>query len=175
MPRGIPNPTRIHNGVREKLCTGPSHDVPMFLSVQNFYKHHKQYKPWCKDCDRLYRSMKMGVELNPWIPYRMIEFAILELVRRLGKYETARRIGVTGEQVWNYLHGRTRYVKKRTATKIIVELHKAREINEVRHKDSIHHGSSQRGRVVRVPKKYKDYYISHGDKDNDYKRKERST
>lgn len=133
------------DGVKHKLCTGPSHRVGKFIPVDNFYvRGNGVIRPWCKFCEG------SGKGTEPMVRYKNVQFAVDELISRLGKAETARRIEIKYGTLWAWLHGQREYVHRRTARRIIRALIFARSRKEVRHRLSIRHGSNMRGHRERV-------------------------
>jgi len=90
--------------------------------------------------------------------FKPIVFSWLEgIVDRVGKAEAARLIGVAKSQVSKYYHNPPLKVQKQTARAIYQVLKLLQESDVKIHKDSIHHGSVERGKVAKRPARYGEY------------------
>jgi hypothetical protein len=97
------------------------------------------------------------------VPLTKIRPFIIEGVNRVGKMEFCRRTGMSQGQLYKYQHGRVEHVYKRVAKRILLEVISMRRKNEVRHRDSIAHGASVRGKSEREIESVRDYYNYNGD------------
>jgi hypothetical protein len=73
--------------------------------------------------------------------------------------------------MWGWVHHPPPNVHRRSARRIVLALHEARQRNEVRHRLSIFHGSTMRGKPERPVTRSRDLYKPHGDGDNQGKRR----
>lgn len=163
-------PTRRVVGVIERLCRGPLHPRGEWLPESAFYSFITNYgklytRKVCKECYNR-RRRPYG-----WVRYQRIAFVAEELVNRLGFMEATRRANIAPSTLRKYLRGESRYVYRPTARRLICALHEARKNNEVRHRASIHHGSTMRGKKERIPRERKDLYRPHGDDYSEAKRR----
>lgn len=137
------------NGVKHKLCTGPAHREGKFVPISNYFMRGDDKttpRAQCKQCESIQRgSEKM-------MPYSEIQFAVNELIYRLGKAETARRLGIKAHTLSSWTNGSRRSIHRRNARAIISTLAEVRAKGEVRHKKSIKHGASARGKEERQPR-----------------------
>jgi len=141
-------------GVEHKLCTGPGHPEGKFVPTTNFFLRgddKTKLRPQCKHCE----SIHAGAEQS--VPYSEIKFAVNELIFRLGKAETARRIGVRANTLWEWTNGKRKSVHRKNAKAIITALAEARANGEARHRKSIKHGAAARGREERVPVRHGEF------------------
>ena len=154
---------RVIDGIPHKLCSGPSHDKPTWLPFDQFYNNflpnHSAdgIRGTCKTCD----ALRAGHP--PMVEYKKVEFAILELVHRLGINETCRRIPIGNSTMWKYRNKKTKFVHRATAERILNTLHVVRQNGDVRHRKSILHGAISRGREEKIPKYTRDYYRTQTD------------
>jgi len=151
-----------------KFCRGPLHRDGAWICVDDFYLNKSKskqgkgiYRSHCKRCENFYHYGKM----NWLVPREQIEFAVEELIRKLGTVETARRLGRTGTWMRLFKHGEIRRVQYRTAEVILRTLFEVRKTGEVRHRLSIKHGAAARGRAERKPSQPRDFYKVTGDLD----------
>jgi len=148
---------KIMDGDKYKLCTGPLHRSGRYVRVHDgfytrTYKGKKQPRPECKECE----AFRSGSERM--VPLSRVRFALEELVNRVGKAEAGRQIGIPQQHVWKLINGHTRRVQRKTAARILVALKRARDANLLRHRDSILHGASMRGRPEKTVTRRKDLY-----------------
>jgi hypothetical protein len=106
------------------------------------------------------------------VPISRVQFALVELERRLGRNETCRRIGVADSFLLRLKDQRN--IQRVTAEKILIALREVRQEGIVRHRDSIRHGAYLRGRTEKVPTGYSDFYSFASDADNERKRQSRT-
>jgi hypothetical protein len=155
-------------GVLYKRCAGPAHDKPTWLPATNKYFYFTRrgtYYNRCRLC--VVWSYAEIPEDAGFIPVDKVIPFFKEAVFRVGKMETCRRIQLTDKRLRQILGGESQFVKKATFKRLMIELVSMRRKNEVRHKDSIRHGASMRGRTERVPINRRDFYHPHGDEDNE--------
>jgi hypothetical protein len=156
-PRHAVLPLRRIDGVLHKKCRGRTHKDGAWLPITEFWmvksgKGKGNPRSQCKDCEYALKGARQS------IPYLKIRFAIEELVHRLGKMETCRRIGISQPHLRNLLRGKLDRVQYATAQNALKALAIARNNNEKRHRKSIKHGASQRGRIERIPNEQNDFY-----------------
>lgn len=145
---------KTYGGVKHKLCTGPGHREGKFVPLSNFFlRYDKPGVPrsQCKHCESIHQGSEQRVA------YSEIKFAVNELIFRVGKAEAARRIGIKPATMWEWTKGRRDFIQRRKARAVITALAEARASNEARHKKSIRHGASLRGRKEKVPQRYQDF------------------
>lgn len=166
------------NGVKHKLCSGPGHDEPTWLPATDkyYYRHGSDHaaRPnalfsQCRLCVNWTKVKSPG--LQGWVPASVARPFFLEAVRRVGIAEVARRMGVSDSTVALIVREKRQYVQKRTLRTLMLELISMRRKGEVWHRDTILHGSQLRGHTVKKPTERHDYYTSHGDDDNERRRK----
>jgi hypothetical protein len=141
-----------------KRCNGPLHKGK-YVPLSEFWYHKsgkRKGKPFsqCIDCENF---NKFGDTAHGLVDYASVKFIFDELVYRIGKTETTRRIGVSA----NFFYRRQRdshiRIRKATVARAMIELKKCRENQEARHRKSIRHGAKERGRKERVPVKRGEY------------------
>lgn len=159
---------KLIDGVLHKKCHGPLHDSWVWLPFSAFWIRESGLpRGSCIACENVRRGHEQMVEVA------RIEFAVQELVRRLGKRETERRVGVSKSYITFLLEGKFKRVKRTTARRIISALNEVRQNDEVRHKDSIRYGAHLRGRAEKIPKHKSEFYRPTGDNDNAFRRQQR--
>lgn len=166
---------RVIDGVQHKLCRGPLHEAGgALLPLQSFWtikRGPRAGKPFsrCVECERVVRGR--DPKTSGVIEISRVWWIFVELQRRLGKAEACRRIGVS-YNFWMRVE-REIYLRMRreTARRAIAALYEARANNEVRHKDSIRYGAYLRGRKEKIPTHRSHFYKTHGDSDNERRRK----
>jgi len=166
---------KIIGGIPHKLCSGPSHDRPTWVPYSEFWRNAKPnhsadgIKSQCKLCE----SHRVG---HPrMVEFQKIEFAVLELVNRLGINETSRRTNISLSSLWKYRHQRAKQVHRKTAEKLLSTLAEVRKNGSVRHVDSIKHGAILRGREEKIPSRHRDFYSKQADIETEQKRAHRRT
>jgi transposase-like protein len=162
---------KMIRGIDHKLCTGPLHREGEFIKVDDFYRRgNGKVRPQCKACEAYYLNSE------PLVSMASMQFAIRECIFRIGKAETARRLGIATKTVSGWISkspSRPKYIKRRNARALISLLTELRSTNEARHRASIKHGASARGRTERIPKRTKDFNGAN-DFENERKRKSRA-
>jgi hypothetical protein len=161
VPRGRPTPVSATG--RERLCHGPSHERPTWVPSWNFNIVNGRRWYECRDC---HAHRRRTVAPYSHVSFHRIEFAVTELIHRLGKSEAARRIGISKQQISHYANHSPRWVRRETALKILAALAQVRAEDLVRHKDSIHNGAYLRGRSEKKPTAKKHLYRRDGDEQN---------
>jgi hypothetical protein len=139
-PPGVPGNRRAHfqeiDGVMHKACYGRLHPEGKWLPLTKFHQRrwangNRGPRPNCKACD----SAAKGAEQQ--VPFKRVAWMLTELISRLGQAESARRIGVGHTTMWGWVHHPPPNVHRRSARRIVLALHEARQRNEVRHRLSI--------------------------------------
>lgn len=176
----------------KKLCKGPLHPLGKLVHVEDFYKRwrtdrkradgsfregHWELHYICKPCqshkDKTYRRSKKGVSELELVPRHRYDFAFEELVRKLGKAETVRRLGMSPTNFIPIHRKQRRRITRRTASRALMALAELRASGEVRHVDSIKHGSYLRGREEKTPQENNDFYSKQSDLESQQKRERR--
>ena len=174
--------TRKINGQEHKLCRGPTHLRPEWVPVTDFYPRSTRRDRAASQCKRcalwLTYHQRRGhppTAIIGWLPYKDYEFAVIELERRLGKREAARRCNISYGTWWKWRKGYTAQIQRISAVKLVNTLSEVRKNNEVRHRDSILHGAKARGKPEKVPKVREDYYHARvTGTETEYKRRKRA-
>lgn len=126
--KGIPrHPYSVKNGM--KLCRGPSHPPGgewLPATTKYFYVRKEgavgfQLYTGCKRC-RHWRQNKHTKVNTGWVEVREIHSFLMELVNRLGKRETAKRLRIGYHRFNRIYNGKQKHVQKRTAARMM-ELH----------------------------------------------------
>ena len=156
----------------EKRCNCPLHNGA-YVPLTNFNFHKNGWragKPFHQCRDGNYRARKASSwnGQSGFIPAGKVQFAWLELVRRLGPTEAARRCGFHPN--FNVRFKSQRVVRKRTAQRIFKVLAEVRANNEVRHAKSIRRGSAFRGEEERIPKRAHEFYYTLTDEEAERRR-----
>lgn len=142
-------------GIEHKLCTGPLHREGKFVKITDFWlRGNGRLRPQCKACEVSYLNSE------PLVPMQRIRFALDECIFRIGKAETARRLGVKGTRISEWIRkppNHQKFIKRRFARALITLLHELRRDEIARHRDSIRHGSAVRGRKEKTPKGKHDF------------------
>jgi hypothetical protein len=155
-----------------KRCNGPLHNgeqVP--LDEFWIFKIGKQKGKPLSRCIACRNFQKWGDLEHGLVEYRKIKFIFDELHNRIGKAETARRVGVSLSFFYRHRHGHYKMVRMRIAVSAVRVLQECRENGEVRNRRSIIHGAAARGRQERVVtelSKFTEYYNGHSDIRNEY-------
>jgi hypothetical protein len=149
------------------LCQGNYTSLTRFWFFKSGRRKGKPFSR-CRDC---LNYQRWGSTDHGWVPYNKIGFVFEELQFRLGKMETCRRIGVSINYFSRRLHEDRTRVNMNIARRAMLELMKCRENNEVRHKDSVHRGTTARGEKDRIPIREKDYYSTSYDYEKDQRGK----
>lgn len=162
-------------GELHKLCTGPGHDEPTWLPATEKYFHvrHSEYRDGqfvsrCRLCVNWEKLKSPGI--SGYVSLDIAHPFFLEAVNRVGHEEVARRIGMNPDNLRKILQKQRTYVQKRNLRKLMLELISMRRKGEVRHRDSIRHGSAKRGRSEKAPKNRIDFYSQASDEEAAYRR-----
>jgi hypothetical protein len=152
-----------------KLCKGPLHRAGVWVKFEDFTKRPDGMpRSQCRACESHHKGAEQQVDFRGkyqgWLD---------SCVNRLGIVETARRLQMTQEQIWVLRSRPPLKIRRRTARKILHLLNELNKTGEVRHKDSIRHGATQRGREERQVVYWNDYYRPHGDQQTGTKRSSR--
>jgi len=165
---------KVIDGVDHRTCTGPSHQEPTWLPLKNFNKKpNGQPRSTCRTCDSYQKNSEPLVDFT-------VQYAgwFEHVVNRLGVMEAARRLNISQSGLRNIRRNNPLKIKRRTARQIVSLVHELNGTNEVRHKDSIRHGSYLRGREEKTPTIKGDFYKRDGDEeknsDRERKRRQRS-
>lgn len=167
-----PNRYRTKNGQLLKRCVC----CRVFKDVSQFYwtSTRTTWFTHCKPCHNTRLAIKRYGSVNartvPWVQVRPF---FIELVNRVGRAETARRIGVARSMVTKYMTDPPIRVLRRTAEAILVQTQEARSRGEVRHRLSILSGAQLRGRPMRQVDPSRDLYRPHGDNNAEARQRER--
>lgn len=176
--RYLPN-TREIDGELHKCCYGPGHDEPTWLPATEKYfyigksgRYKGKLMSRCRLCANWKKLKSPGVQ--GLVPISKVRPFFIEGVHRVGKMEFARRVGMSHNGLRNILNSNgQRHVQKAVARRAMLEVISMRRKNEVRHRDSIQHGSLARGRQEKEVKIKQDLYVPHGDEDSEWKRRDR--
>lgn len=161
---------KIIDGIPHKLCNGPSHKKPTWVPFSDFYRNYSPNHSAdgiagvCKACE----GVRGGHPRQ--VPYKKVEFAIIELVNRLGVNETCRRVPISTTTLWKYRNKKSKQVHRGTAEKILQALSEVRSNGEIRHAHSIHHGASARGKEEKIPSRARDFYRKQTDIETEKRR-----
>lgn len=170
MPKGIDNPTTA----LEKMCRGPLHRDGVWKPKTEFrfLKKRGYFFSECRECERYRKAHrhKRPYKVFGYAYYERYAWVFIEIVRRIGKREACRRIPMSYNTLWKTSTGRQRKIQKETVRRALLLLQELRASGEVRHKDSIAHGSYLRGRPEKIPTARKDFYVKHGDDDTERRR-----
>lgn len=157
-----------------KRCMGPLHQgeyVPLKY-FWYFKKGPKKGKPFSR-CRACLNYQRYGDTMHGMVPFDKVKFIFDELTNRLGKAETVRRLEVSQ----NFFHRRKienyNNIRIGTVARAMEVLKECRENGIRRHKHSIRHGASARGREERVIEglgRTADFYNSRSDIQNEYGR-----
>jgi hypothetical protein len=167
-------PIQFIGGIAHKKCNGPLH-LGKFIPVTEFYEHKSPatdrgiYRPRCKRCEIRQRGYSGSL-----VKLSKVHFIFEELVNRIGRAETARRMGISSSNLTKIIGQRHTYVRHKNVTKAMRLLTEIRKTSEVRHRDSIINGSTRRGLPEKAITSRKDYYKPHGDEDSARRRKSRA-
>lgn len=165
---------RVIDGIQCRTCTGPSHSEIAWLPLKNFgSKPNGQPRSTCRACDSFQKNseplVNFTVQYAGWIEH---------IVNRLGVMEASRRLEISQSGLRRLRKGNPLKIKRRTARKIVALTHELNGTGEVRHRDSIVHGSYIRGREEKLPEKKGDFYKRDGDEekisDRERKRQQRA-
>jgi hypothetical protein len=129
-------------------------------------------KPFSR-CRACLNYQRFGDTMHGMVPYAKVKFIFDELTNRLGKAETVRRLGVSQNFFYRRKIGNYKYIRLATVAKAMVVLKECRENGTRRHKRSIRHGATARGREERVIEglgRTQDFYNSRSDLFNEYGR-----
>lgn len=147
---------RTIDGVLHKLCRGPLHPNGRFIPVSDYFVRPERKGRWrsrCIDCE----FARKGYERNIFVTQMWVNW-LDEIVSRVGVREGCRRMGLSPAWYRWFKRTKPKTMRKRTARKIVNTLRELRSQDIVRHRDSIHHGSAQRGHREKVPNHPRDYY-----------------
>lgn len=137
-----PTPKQVENGTYKlidnkwhKLCTGPAHDIPVYLPATDKYFHVRhtlkregEFMSRCRLCVN-WNKLKSPGE-SGLIAVEKIHPYYVEITNRIGIAELSRRSGVSDTHIQDVLMKRQATVQKRTLKKIMLELVSARRNHE---------------------------------------------
>lgn len=152
-----------------KRCMGYYHKGE-YVSLKYFYffkSGPKKGKPFAR-CRLCTYYKRYGNTEHGLILYDRVKFIFDELTNRLGKAETLRRIGVSRN--FFIRRGENKSIRAATVVRAMKVLQECRENDVRRHKRSIRHGATARGREEREIKglgHHSDFYNSHFDIHNE--------
>jgi bifunctional DNA-binding transcriptional regulator/antitoxin component of YhaV-PrlF toxin-antitoxin module len=135
---------------------------------RDFYNHNgtlDKRQSYCKNChNNIVQAARYGNhDGRGLVPFERIKPFLTELTHRIGKAETARRLGWGPGQMADAVNGRRKWVRKYNAKKILDLLKEVRANDEVWSRDTIKSGALKRGRTPRRPVDRRDYYKPTGD------------
>lgn len=171
--------------LKKKNCNGLLHTPGKMLPLDQFWhyksgRHKNQPYYICDACRKLKQNARAHARANhnpdlDLVPLKRYRWIFEEIVRKVGRTEAIRRLKGGPNLILSILDGRGGHksMRRGTVRKGIKVLAEIRANNELRHRDSIHHGSYLRGRIEKVPTDRKDLYMPHGDDDTEYRRKRR--
>lgn len=154
---------RINEGRRERICYGKSHPEGKWMPETSAYfprrkKGGMKFQSVCKQCSNLHHS-KLPPEYTKGVVPHASAVAIFEqIVLRLGKSETARRLGFTKKTMANILKGRTKTIRKENVKLAILLLDELQRTGEIRSKKDIHRGAHLRGKKELPPTNRGEFY-----------------
>lgn len=148
-PRGDIWAREIQQGLRKtKPCPGPFH-LGKELPLENFARRRSDdpnhLRSWCRECEGALRTKGGFQRRHGLVPLSRVKFVFIELVERIGRNETHRRLGISNTALWMIRGNRQKYVQKHTASLAINLLRNLREDNVVRSRRDIKRGASARG------------------------------
>jgi hypothetical protein len=158
----------------KKRCMGPLHQgeyVPLKY-FWHFKKGPRKGKPFAR-CRACLNYQRFGDTLHGMVPYAKVKFIFDELTNRLGKAETVRRLEVSPNFFYRRKIDNYKYIRIQTVARAMVVLKECRENDVRRHRRSIQHGATARGREERVIEglgRTEDFYNPHSDIFNEYSR-----
>lgn len=146
------------NGIQHKVCRGPNHpEGGAWVPLRDFYYHrgtHRNGKPFsrCINCENIPRLKNGPRRYSGLVSISRIRWIFRELERRLGKMETARRLGSSYNLF--YRLGKNRYIQKQTVARAISLLRELREQDYFRSPQSIHRGAHLRGEEEKIGRSF---------------------
>lgn len=130
------------------------------------------YKRTIPNGNQYFRSRCRLCELWRWggdiahglVPVTQVKHYFEEGIRKVGKVEFARRIGIAHDNLNKIVDGRRKNVRKETVRKCLIEIISIRRKGELRHKNSISRGSNLRGENEQEIRSFEDLYKPMQDK-----------
>jgi hypothetical protein len=166
---------KIIRGLQHQYCQGVLHPDGEWLPIGRFHEHTKRgkltHRRTCAECD------EASGKMVPFVPFKDRHKAWLRsIVNRLGTMESCRRLGVHNKTLrhWQSNSPPTR-LRRKHAKKIVLLMRELRVSGEVRHRDSIHYGSTKRGAPEKLVTQRRHLYRPHGDDDTANKRRRLTT
>lgn len=173
-PRKKPGVNTIRGNT--KRCNCPLHNGE-YVPLDQFW-YFKSGRMAGKPMARCIAGTRIQQGKDPgktgFVPLTRFKFVFRELESRIGRMETCRRAGISINFWMRMDRGIVTQARKQTMISLISVLREARAHDEVRHKDSIRHGASARGRKERKVEKKSDLNLPSGDDDAAIKRKYRA-
>jgi hypothetical protein len=128
--------------MRSKICTGPSHSVPVMLPLTDDYWYfHKTGKrvgkpsARCKNCQNWTKLQNPGMSGTVWV--EQIRPHTMELVQRCGTLTAAEKwSSVSWNTLRDIVESEPKRVQKRTARKILEALESRRKYDRKNHETS---------------------------------------
>jgi hypothetical protein len=115
---------RIHPAryALERWCNGPSHDAPELLPISRFHRRGRVGGGTreCAKCSR--QILSAGVPNLGWVPADSVRPYVLRLHRFYGTGEHP-SIPVSAGCFYNILAGRTKFVRRSVAARIVLAAH----------------------------------------------------
>lgn len=172
--RHTPPATKVVNGRTLRRCSGHLHNG-RYIPPENFIHqtgHAGNTSPRCKKCNGKPSLIPLTDQHRAWIE---------SIIRRLGTYESARRLEVSHDALkcWRFVprlldtRKPQRFILSTNLAKIVQLMLELKITREVRHKDSIRHGASMRGKPERPVKVKSDLYVPTSDTENEMRQRYR--
>ena len=138
-PSWVPIEIKTIDGVDHRICNGPSHGFQTWLPI-SFGFNEWTTRSTCRACDSYQKNSEPLVDFTTryagWVE---------SIVNRLGVMEASRRLNISQSGLRRIRKENPLKIKRRTARKIVSLVHELNGSQEVRHRDSIRHGSCIRG------------------------------
>lgn len=127
---------KLEDGVWFKRCNGASHSKPAYFPANSVYFHvrkvgrRKGQLLWqCKKCVN-WQGSKIPLDETGFVEVRAVRHFYEEAVNRVGLAEFAKRTGLTERGLAYVLKSESKYVRKTSLKRVMVELYKMRAIDE---------------------------------------------
>jgi len=154
---------QVVNRIPYKLCKGPLHREGVWIPLDDFIYKYRKPRSQCRDCERVQHNVSALLEYTD-----LYSTALTAIVNRIGIQEASRRMEISQPTVSKlFKNGKRQKIRRSTAAKILQTAKLLQESGEVIHRDSIKHGASQRGRAIKTPQTWKDFYSRTGDLEKD--------
>lgn len=180
-----PRDIRFYEGKEFLRCCGDLHPDGEWLPIENFRRRNDRHHSFgrshsCNDCISEYHRKRREEHLGTpsgWVLRSEWMWVFDELIGRLGKAETARRLGMSKQFISSIYGGKSdrnlgqkkkyRRFRRHTVAKALQLLNEVRKNDEVRHRKSISRGTSVRGESERKPVKARDFYTRPTDQETE--------